>query len=256
MRDIARHAGSDAENKGDFCGRENSPSHLRFSAFFFEGDSTMYSRQQPTAVLLDPHTLWLDALEALIVRRLGVEVVGKATSTEEALALLEESHADLFVAPLDMLYGELGDLRPLRHARERAPLVNTVVFSSYDDPAVAQAALEAGAVVLLPKTAQADEIALALHRIIEESIDRRYPGAEKPVGLSNGLTRRELEILQLIAEGHTNAEVARMLWVTEQTVKFHLVNVYRKLGVSNRTEAARYAFERGLIRRPVPNAAG
>jgi DNA-binding NarL/FixJ family response regulator len=61
-----------------------------------------------------------------------------------------------------------------------------------------------------------------------------------------GLTSRELEILRSVAEGCTNAAIARRLWVTEQTVKFHLTNIYRKLGVSNRTEAARYAFEHGL----------
>ena len=61
------------------------------------------------------------------------------------------------------------------------------------------------------------------------------------------LTRRELELLKLVAEGHSNAQVARMLWVTEQTVKFHLSNVYRKLGVANRTEASRWAQTRGLL---------
>ena len=67
---------------------------------------------------------------------------------------------------------------------------------------------------------------------------------------SPGLTRRELEILQLVAEGHSNAELARMLWVTEQTVKFHLSNIYRKLDVANRTEASRWAQLRGLLATP------
>ena len=65
------------------------------------------------------------------------------------------------------------------------------------------------------------------------------------------LTPREREILQLVAEGHSNAKLAKMLWVTEQTVKFHLSNVYRKLNVSNRTEAARWAQLNGLL--PPPN---
>ena len=61
------------------------------------------------------------------------------------------------------------------------------------------------------------------------------------------LTRRELEILRLAADGHSNAQLARMLWVTEQTVKFHLSNIYRKLDVSNRTEASRWAQRHGLL---------
>ena len=64
---------------------------------------------------------------------------------------------------------------------------------------------------------------------------------------TRGLTRRELEILRLVAEGHSNAQLAKMLWVTEQTVKFHLSNIYRKLDVSNRTEASRWAQVRGLL---------
>jgi DNA-binding CsgD family transcriptional regulator len=84
-----------------------------------------------------------------------------------------------------------------------------------------------------------------------------------PAGLWNGaarqgsisadrvdLTKREREILQLVAEGYSNAQLARMLWVTEQTVKFHLSNVYRKLNVANRTEAARWAQLHGLVATP------
>ena len=61
------------------------------------------------------------------------------------------------------------------------------------------------------------------------------------------LTRRELEILQLVAEGHSNSQLAKMLWVTEQTIKFHLSNIYRKLDVSNRTEASRWAQLHGIL---------
>ena len=67
-----------------------------------------------------------------------------------------------------------------------------------------------------------------------------------------GLTQREFEILRLVAEGHSNAELARMLWVTEQTVKFHLSNIYRKLDVSNRTEASRWAQLNGLLSSETP----
>jgi DNA-binding NarL/FixJ family response regulator len=74
--------------------------------------------------------------------------------------------------------------------------------------------------------------------------------AEEQVDPSWGLTRRELEILRLMAEGHSNTDLAKMLWVTEKTVKFHLSNVYRKLGVSNRTEAGRWAQLNGLLRTP------
>jgi DNA-binding CsgD family transcriptional regulator len=70
---------------------------------------------------------------------------------------------------------------------------------------------------------------------------------KEAVERSSKLTKRELEILRLVAEGGSNAEIARGLWVTEQTVKFHLANVYRKIGVANRTEAARFAYLHGLF---------
>jgi DNA-binding NarL/FixJ family response regulator len=74
------------------------------------------------------------------------------------------------------------------------------------------------------------------------------PVATAPTsGATDELTKRELEILCLVAEGHTNAHMARTLWVTEQTVKFHLSNIYRKLGVANRTEAGRWAQLHGLL---------
>jgi DNA-binding CsgD family transcriptional regulator len=77
---------------------------------------------------------------------------------------------------------------------------------------------------------------------------KMVPASSPPAAdISPGLTRREYEILQLVAEGHSNAQLARMLWVTEQTVKFHLSNIYRKLDVANRTEASRWAQVHGLL---------
>jgi len=106
------------------------------------------------------------------------------------------------------------------------------------------------------KTAHPDDLTSAIRQAFEHSI---YLAGVRPTAAppapqlddSPGLTRRELEILQLVAEGHSNAELARMLWVTEQTVKFHLSNIYRKLDVANRTEASRWAQLHGLLTPPV-----
>jgi DNA-binding NarL/FixJ family response regulator len=102
------------------------------------------------------------------------------------------------------------------------------------------------------KTALPEDLAAAIRQAFGHSIFianghsvRREPSEDVPE--CHPLTRRELEILRLAAEGHTNAELARMLWVTEQTVKFHLSNVYRKLQVTNRTEASRWAQIHGLL---------
>ena len=106
------------------------------------------------------------------------------------------------------------------------------------------------------KTARPDDLASAVRQSFEHSVffagDRRggngATSAAESAAETDILTRRELEILRLVAEGHTNAQMAQMLWVTEQTVKFHLSNIYRKLDVANRTEASRWAQRHGVLR--------
>jgi DNA-binding NarL/FixJ family response regulator len=207
-----------------------------------------------TAVLLDRHPLWLEAVERVLMS-IGVEVVGKTTSPTEALTLLEGREPDLFITDIGMPDGAMDGLTCLAHARERRPSLRVIVLSGHADAQHVDAALAAGAVAYVVKTAQADDLASAVRQTFDHSLylARRSGNGEpgsgdsKPVVDSRGLTRRELEILRLVAEGYSNAQLATMLWVTEQTVKFHLSNVYRKLQVSNRTEASTWAQRHGLL---------
>ena len=117
-------------------------------------------------------------------------------------------------------------------------------------------AMRAGAAAYVMKSAHPDDLAAAVRQVFGPSLfladswtPAQAPPREEQPTETWGLTRRELEILGLVAEGLSNAQVARTLWVTEQTVKFHLSNTYRKLGVSNRTEASRWAQLHGLLGR-------
>jgi DNA-binding NarL/FixJ family response regulator len=110
--------------------------------------------------------------------------------------------------------------------------------------------------VFCAKWAQPDDLAVAVRQAFEHSIyfatNGEHGGAStsettSPEDSAVSLTKREIEILRLAAEGHSNSQLARMLWVTEQTVKFHLSNIYRKLDVSNRTEASRWAQRHGML---------
>jgi DNA-binding NarL/FixJ family response regulator len=120
---------------------------------------------------------------------------------------------------------------------------------------VIDSALAAGAAAYVVKTAHPEDLASAIRQAFSHSVYLAGRPAVAPIPVpepapvddSPGLTRRELEILRLVAEGHSNAQLARMLWVTEQTVKFHLSNIYRKLDVANRTEASRWAQVHGLL---------
>ena len=189
---------------------------------------------------------------------MGVEVAAKATSSASALALVEELRPDLLITGIKMDETEMDGITLIRQARERVGSLRAIVLSMYDDAQHIDAAFAAGAVAYVLKTAHPDDLTSAIRQAFEHSIYlnggvRPTPApAATPLDDSPGLTRREMEILQLVAEGHSNAELARMLWVTEQTVKFHLSNIYRKLNVSNRTEASRWAQLRGLLEAPTP----
>jgi DNA-binding NarL/FixJ family response regulator len=198
-------------------------------------------------VLVDEHPIWLDALEAILSAN-GIRVVGKATTPEAALGLVCSEQPGVLIASLDLPSSEMDGVELLRRARERSPEIRIVSFASHDDAFSLSAAVSAGADAYLPKTAAAPEVMETVRECLLG--EGRAASTREPLG--NGeqtkpaLTGRELEIITLAARGYTNAQIAQRLWVTQSTVKFHLVNAYRKLGVSNRTQAARYLFEQRL----------
>jgi DNA-binding NarL/FixJ family response regulator len=209
-----------------------------------------------TAVIVDPHPLWLDAVEQILTRT-GVQLVGKTTSTAKALAVVENTQPDLLITETTSPDSESFDgLACLQQALERVPHLRAIVLSVNDGQLSVEAALRAGASAYVVKTAHPDDLASAIRQAFDHSMylwnGYKEPAASLPAMNGNGhdspdLTRRELEILQLVAEGHSNAQLAGMLWVTEQTIKFHLSNIYRKLEVANRTEASRWAQVNGLL---------
>jgi DNA-binding NarL/FixJ family response regulator len=204
-----------------------------------------------TAVLVDQHPLWLDTVEQAIAS-VGVDTLGKCNSAEEGLRAVEELRPDLLITGIEMPAGAMDGVALVRESRARFSQLRVIVLSMYDDFQHIDAAFAAGAAAYVLKKAHPDDLTAAIRQAFEHSIylagtRLAPPVATTEASTSPGLTRRELEILQLVAEGHSNAELARMLWVTEQTVKFHLSNIYRKLNVANRTEASRWAQLSGLL---------
>ena len=208
-----------------------------------------------SAVLVDHHPLWVDAVEPVIAN-LGLAVVGKATSGRDGLALVEDLRPDVLVTGIIMPDDDIDGIELVRRGIESVPSLRAIVLSLYDDTKHIDAALAAGAVAYVIKTAHPDDLRSAIRQAFAHSV---YLPGSRPAAAQTSraatedlpdLTRRELEILQLVAEGHSNTQLAKMLWVTEQTVKFHLSNVYRKLDVANRTEASRWAQLHGLLGSP------
>ena len=141
----------------------------------------------------------------------------------------------------------------IHQVKQEHESVAILVLTLSPEPAALDAIFAAGANGAISKAANP----VALATLIRETIDGRVLHLHKPTGHVQGsvlaggtdplLSGRELEVLKLVAGGATNGEIARKLWVTEQTVKFHLSNIYRKIGVANRTEASRYAHVNGLV---------
>jgi DNA-binding NarL/FixJ family response regulator len=204
--------------------------------------------------------LWLEAVQQ-VLGRVDIDIVGKATSPTRALELVDELQPDLLVTGVHMGDGEIDGITCIAKARERAPHIRGVVLSRETSTDYIDRALEVGAVAYVFKSAYPDDLASAVRQVFGNSVyfagsrpgaATTRPTAVRPETLD--LTRREQEILQLVAEGHSNATLAKLLWVTEQTIKFHLSNIYRKLDVSNRTEAARWAQLNGLLNEPADAA--
>jgi DNA-binding NarL/FixJ family response regulator len=213
-----------------------------------------------TAVLLDPHPLWLDALES-ILGSIEVEVVGRTTSPEDALELVEEQEPDVLICETETLNGGMSGSDLIRACRERLSTLRVIVLGASRNHVDIDAAFDAGALAYAVKTAHPEDVAATVRQTFDHTIflaqsastNGSAPGSVTLAASDSeedenvALTRREREILALVAEGHSNRELARMLWVTEQTVKFHLSNIYRKLDVANRTEASRWAHRHGLV---------
>jgi DNA-binding NarL/FixJ family response regulator len=181
-----------------------------------------------------------------------IEVVGRTHALEEALRLVRKHRPDLLVVDL---YGPVG-IDADDFLRRIAPRLGTgklIVLSTVDDADVARRALAGGAAAYVVKSEKLSDLDFAVRQALHRSIYLPLggePSSEPPFEADEPgpelLTARELEILRLAAEGASNPELARRLWITEQTVKFHLTNVFRKLGVSSRTEAARWAKAHGV----------
>lgn len=210
-----------------------------------------FSSPRRTAVALDPHPLCHTALATLLAG-FEIDLVGAATSTSTAATLLQEHRPDLLILEVDLPEGLDAALRLISNGPRETPGLTVIVLSGSDDRSVIDAAFDRGASSYVLKTSDLDAIGTAVRQAFEPSLYLARPTQQALTttdrrDVLRKLTRRELEILQLVSGGRSNRQVAEILWVADQTVKFHLANVYRKLGVRSRFEAARWARENGVL---------
>ena len=178
----------------------------------------------------------------------GFEVVGEAVNGVQVLPLVRRLKPELVL--LDLRMPQMDGLTCLAKIRKEFPDVKVAILSVSQDPELIQTALKRGACAYIVKSIDPDDLAGALRQAIDGNVFTTAGVTEDPgerAARDAGLTDRVLVIVSAVARGLSNEAISKELWVAEPTVKFHLTIIYRKLGVSNRTEAARYAFEQGLV---------
>jgi DNA-binding NarL/FixJ family response regulator len=200
-------------------------------------------------LIADDHPLLLQAIRRTLENSEGIEVVGEARSGEELLAMVGRRKPHLVL--LDLRMPGLDGLECIAEIKRSWPEIKTVAISACEDRTSIDAALLAGASAYVVKTVSPMDIPSVLRQAAAGAVYHTPSaaparGAVKTAASGPCLTQRETAILQAIAGGLTTKAISHDLWLSEHTVKFHLTNIYRKLGVSNRSAAVRYAFENDM----------
>jgi len=199
-------------------------------------------------LVADDHPLIVQGLRRALEACDDIEVVGEAHTGAEVLPLVQRRNPDLVL--LDMRMPEMDGVECIEELKRNQPEVKAVVLSGSDDRASIDAAVKAGASAYVIKSVSALDVPALLRQVaagytvFHSPKDDAGHAAQTP---DSELTERELTILAAVAGGMTTKAISNELWVSEHTVKFHLTNIYRKLGVSNRSGAVRYAYEHGLV---------
>jgi DNA-binding NarL/FixJ family response regulator len=206
-------------------------------------------------VVADDHPVVREGLRAVLDSEPDVEVVGEASNGSEALSLVGSLHPDLVLMDLQM--PEMDGVAAIRRIRRRYDDVNVLVLTTYDTDSEVTRAVEAGATGYLLKDASRDELMRAIRlaargeSVLSPQVASRVLGRMR-APTEEALSTREVEVLLEVADGLSNKEVGRALHISEATVKTHLLHIFAKLGVEDRTAAVTVALERGIIRLDSP----
>jgi len=201
-------------------------------------------------VLADGHVPMRRTLRLLLAGEEGLEVVAEADDNASAARHVHLHRPEVLVLDLGMREGS--SIEAIRTLSDRAPQTRIVVLSMEDNPIFAQRALTAGAVAFVAKDLADAELPQAVRAAAlgEEYVSPRVAArldALHRALTDNKLTPREVEVLRLIASGHTSVEIARLLHLSPRTIETHRAHVHKKLGLATRAELVRYALRRGLI---------
>jgi NarL family two-component system response regulator LiaR len=212
------------------------------------------NKTPPVRVLVvDDHAVVRGGLRLFLLAFDDLELVGEANSGEKALAQCPELWPDVVL--MDLVMPGMGGVEAIRLLRERHPHVQVIALTSFPEDELVQAALRAGAISYLLKTISAGDLAAAI-RAAAAGQPTLAPEATQallrqagPPPAGYDLTAREREVLGLLVEGLSNADIAARLVVSESTAKFHVSNILAKLQAGSRAEAVAIALQNGLVER-------
>jgi two-component system response regulator NreC len=206
-----------------------------------------------TIVLADDHAVVRSGLKMVLDREEDFEVVSEAGDADAAVRTVLGHKPTVLVLDLNMP-GELSSLEAIPRVAEVSPGTRIVILTMQEDPGFARRALQAGASGYVLKEAADDELVDAVRRVAEGGtyLNPRLgamlaAAPAEPAGPPDDLTEREVEVLRMIALGHTNAEIAAELYLSVRTVESHRAHIQQKLGRATRAELVRYALDHGFV---------
>lgn len=207
-------------------------------------------------LLADDHSIVRQGLRALLEVEPDFCIVGEAADGLEVTQLIEYLRPDVLV--LDLMMPGLDGLEVTRRVNQRSPQTRVIILSMYGNEAYVVEVLRNGAAGYVLKKSTADELVRAVRAVVagqrylspplsEQTIETYMQKADESTqDLYDLLTAREREVLYLVAEGHTNAEIATRLFISSRTVEMHRANLMRKLDLRSQADLIRYAFRRGI----------
>lgn len=198
--------------------------------------------------IADDHWLMLDAVRRALESSEGIDIVGMTQSGGEVGQMVREQEPDLVL--LDLHMGDHNGVMLLKEIKAEHPQIKVVMLSATEDVTQIGEALKCGADAYVSKRVDPLDLPSTLRQVMAGIVYHQSPlgvSGDDPDKTPSDLTERELTMLEAICRGLSTKAMSRELCISEKTIKFHLTNVYRKLGVHNRTGAMRYAFDHGLV---------
>jgi DNA-binding NarL/FixJ family response regulator len=204
---------------------------------------------------VDDHHLVREGLKAVFDQGNDIRVVGEASTAEDALKLVEKCGAEVVL--MDISMPGMGGIKATKAIREKYPDVKVVILTMLDQEGYVYEAVKAGATGYMLKSTSSEELVRAiktvndgkalLHPEATAQLLKEFANLAVNRGQDYGLSNREMDVLQLLSVGKTNKEIAKSLYISEQTVKTHLAHIFDKLGTSDRTETVAKALRNGLV---------